>query len=69
MLPQTGKDSARLIAERLRMQFGLYLPTTVSIGIATLPEDAQTIEDLIQKADSALYQAKKTGRNKWCVAQ
>ncbi len=68
MLPQTGKSGAQIIAERLRVQAGLYLPTTVSIGIASLPEDAQSVEDLIQKADDALYQAKKTGKNKWCAA-
>lgn len=68
MLPQTDKSSAKIIAERLRVQIGLYLPTTVSIGIATLPDDAQAVDVLIQKADDALYQAKKTGKNKWCVA-
>ncbi|MCX5695380.1 MAG: diguanylate cyclase [Candidatus Omnitrophica bacterium] len=68
MLPQTAKAVAQIIAERLRVQTGLYLPTTVSIGIATLPEDAQSAEDLIQKADDALYQAKKSGKNKWCAA-
>jgi len=68
MLPQTGKGGAQIIAERLRVQVGLYLPTTVSIGIASLPEDAQNVEELVQKADDALYKAKKTGKNKWCVA-
>jgi two-component system, cell cycle response regulator len=68
MLPQTDKKGAQIIAERIRVQVGLYLPTTVSIGIATMPEDAQEIEQLIEKADSALYQAKKSGKNKWCVA-
>jgi diguanylate cyclase (GGDEF)-like protein len=50
------------------VQFGLYLTTTVSIGIASLPEDAQEVVTLIGKADGALYEAKKTGKNKWCVA-
>jgi diguanylate cyclase (GGDEF)-like protein len=68
MLPQTGKPGAKIIAERLRVQVGLYLPTTVSIGIASLPEDAQSIEELIHKADDALYQAKNSGKNKTCVA-
>jgi len=68
MLPQTGKSGAQIIAERLRVQCGLYLPTTVSIGIASLPEDAKTVEELIQKADDALYQAKRSGKNKWCSA-
>ena len=68
MLPLTGKKGAQIIAERLRMQTDLYLPTTVSIGVATLPDDARAIESLIEKADMALYQAKQTGKNKCCTA-
>jgi diguanylate cyclase (GGDEF)-like protein len=40
---------------------------TVSAGVAAFPEDAKTREDLIQKADAALYEAKKTGRDRVCV--
>lgn len=36
---------------------------TVSIGVATFPKDAHNKEELIQKADEALYQAKDKGRN------
>lgn len=68
ILPQTDKMAAKIVAERLRVQFGLYLPTTVSIGIASIPEDAHEISALMEKADSALYQAKKAGKNKWCAA-
>lgn len=68
ILPQTDKAGAQIIAERLRKQAELFLPTTVSVGIATLPQDAQSIEDLVQRADDALYQAKKSGKNKWCAA-
>jgi len=68
ILPQTNKMAAKIVAERLRVRVGLYLPTTVSIGIAGIPEDAQEISVLIEKADNALYQAKKTGKNKWCAA-
>ena len=68
ILPYTDKKGAQVIAERLRMQTGLYLPTTVSIGVSTAPEDADEITQLIEKADNALYQAKKSGKNKWCVA-
>ena len=67
ILSQTDKIAAKIVAERLRVQFGLYLPTTVSIGIASIPEDAQEVGALIEKADNALYQAKKAGKNKWCV--
>ena len=41
---------------------------TVSIGISIFPKNAQNIVELIHKADLALYQAKKEGRNRVCVA-
>jgi len=68
ILPHTDKKSAQIIAERLRVQTGLFLPATVSIGVATAPEDADDSVQLIEKADGALYQAKKSGKNKWCSA-
>ena len=37
---------------------------TVSIGLAELPSDAQTSEELIRRADQALYKAKKNGKNR-----
>jgi diguanylate cyclase (GGDEF)-like protein len=36
---------------------------TASIGIAGCPDDAQTEEDLIRNADSAMYDAKRSGGN------
>jgi diguanylate cyclase (GGDEF)-like protein len=39
---------------------------TVSVGVASCPDDAKICEDLIKAADDALYKAKKSGRN--CVA-
>jgi diguanylate cyclase (GGDEF)-like protein len=42
---------------------------TISIGVAHYPTDAQTRNELIQKADAALYVAKKTGRDKVVAAQ
>jgi diguanylate cyclase (GGDEF)-like protein len=67
-------EEARKIAERLRRavmdkQFsidGEDLKVTVSIGAATSPHDAETKEQIIEKADQALYYAKRTGRDR-CV--
>jgi diguanylate cyclase (GGDEF)-like protein len=38
---------------------------SASVGIAIYPEDGETLETLIKHADAAMYQAKKTGRNKY----
>ena len=68
LLPQASKEEAALVAERLRAQVNLYLGATVSIGIGSAPADAQEAQALIDKADAALYQAKQTGKNKFCLA-
>jgi len=51
------------IGERIRNTASLYMPATVSMGLATFPDDAGDPVDLIAKADAALYQSKKNGRN------
>ena len=69
--PETGKEEARLIAERVRRAVadttffltGQTARVTVSIGFATFPHDARTAADLIQHADAALYAAKHAGRD------
>lgn len=73
-LPETGEDSARIAIERLRKKiedsvFKAYdekLKLTISAGIAIYPKDASDIDDVIEKADEALYRAKKTGKNVVC---
>ena len=68
MLSQTDKGGAQLVAERLRVQANLYLPFTLSLGVATYPEDSQDINNLVEKADAALYKAKQGGKNRWVAA-
>jgi diguanylate cyclase (GGDEF) domain len=67
LLPQTGKDDAVAVAERVRLAvagrpvlFGGrdHGPVTVSAGVATFPEDAYSAEALVRRADKALYRAK-----------
>jgi diguanylate cyclase (GGDEF)-like protein len=70
----TGTDGAgaKIFAERLRKTImeetftadGRTLRVTASIGIAAVPADAKTKEELIERTDQALYQAKHQGRNR-----
>ncbi|MGQ8975369.1 diguanylate cyclase [Acinetobacter schindleri] len=73
LLSDTQLQDALVIAERIRnsiQQQYLYarpelvLKFTVSIGIAELESHTQDLDDLIKKADVALYAAKKSGRNR-----
>ncbi|MBE9542341.1 MAG: GGDEF domain-containing protein, partial [Proteobacteria bacterium] len=76
ILPETGPDGAFIVAERLRKDIdsiridyeGEKISTTMSFGIASFdPANDISKTDLIKKADHALYQAKKAGRNKCCM--
>ncbi len=70
--PETTKEQGIELAEKIRAgveayQFSVGRETTqvtVSIGVATFPQDAQTNLDLINKADQTLYAAKARGRNR-----
>lgn len=73
ILSEVDKETAKLVAERLRkaVETEVFageesLPQkklTVSVGVSTFPEDASTKDELIKKADDALYLAKLRGRN------
>ncbi|SFU52436.1 diguanylate cyclase domain-containing protein [Pseudoduganella namucuonensis] len=47
----------------------LTLHLSTSIGIALYPDHADSVNPLIQKADQALYDAKRSGKNRHCAAQ
>jgi diguanylate cyclase (GGDEF)-like protein len=73
LLPETGKENARVVAERIRAAIeshpfpgGETQPggkLTISLGLSSFPEDGRESGALIQGADSALYAAKRSGRN------
>lgn len=75
ILSETGKQGAALAAERMRQAietreikaYDETLKVTVSIGIACFPQDSIYAGELIDKADTALYRAKQSGRNKVCL--
>lgn len=71
-LPETDRDSALILADRLRkgvseLSISGLPPVTISLGVATFPDDGITIDDLLQKADAALYAAKEGGRDQVVV--
>jgi len=76
ILPDCSKDKAKQLANDLRKKIESEkivlrrqeTTVTVSIGVASFPKDAQLKEELIYKADHALYKAKDQGRNRVCVA-
>ena len=74
ILPDSDKVGAFLAADRLRevveeepFEGREQQPLgkiTLSLGISSYPEHGSTLEDLLDRADKALYSAKKTGRNR-----
>lgn len=70
ILPTTEIKEALDLAERLREEIGRKLGgTTISMGIAACPRDGTSRKKLIEKADQALYRAKKEGRNRVVIAE
>jgi diguanylate cyclase (GGDEF)-like protein len=73
VLPETGKDDAFRLAERLRQTVeerggvslsGHEASHTISIGVAAYPEDALNPTDLLQRTEEALTRSKRTGKNR-----
>lgn len=73
LAPGTWTADALILGERLRAQIeqshaGLdqtdQEPITISIGVAGYPEHAETIDELLARADKALYRSKNEGRNR-----
>jgi diguanylate cyclase (GGDEF)-like protein len=76
MLTQTDVEGAKFAAERIRQSlekraikvYDEAFNITISIGISIFPDNAAQAQDLIEKADKALYRAKQSGRNRVCLA-
>lgn len=76
ILPAASKENSRDVAERMRRKVeetsvadgDQVIRVTISIGITSYPEqDVEDEQDLVKRADEALYVAKESGRNKVIV--
>jgi diguanylate cyclase (GGDEF)-like protein len=71
MLPETDLSGAVLVAEKVRVDIsrvalphnGAVVRTSASIGIVTFPDDGRTSAELMRRADLAMYEAKRRGRD------
>lgn len=76
VLAGAASAEAALVAERLRESVaaleidvhGIVLKLSISIGVATLADTSHDFSALVRGADQAMYEAKRAGRNRVCVA-
>jgi two-component system, cell cycle response regulator len=76
VMPETDTAGAMVIAERIRERIGKLvfeteqgpLRVTMSLGVATFPEDGAKKAELVERADGCLYHAKRHGRNQSVAA-
>jgi two-component system, cell cycle response regulator len=76
VMPETDTPGAQVIAERIRERIGQLvteteqgpLKITMSLGVATFPEDGDQKAALVERADGCLYHAKRHGRNQVVAA-
>jgi two-component system cell cycle response regulator len=78
VLPETDEKGAELAAERVRDvvrgtpfcdRVHVPIDVTVSLGVAVYPPHGRTAPELLRRADEALYEAKRAGRDTWRAAQ
>jgi diguanylate cyclase (GGDEF)-like protein len=77
ILPNTTSEGAKYVGERFKHSVSAFpilvenqsINITMSMGVATFPEQAAEPKELISKADKAMYQAKAHGRNSIYVTE
>ena len=74
VLPETSLEGATALAQTIRERVEAHefvfqserIPMTISLGCAKLDANDRSAQDLIQRADEKLYEAKRLGRNRVC---
>lgn len=74
LLPETNLPQAHGLAERIRTEveqtpIAENLRVTLSLGVTMFMPQKEVLQDVIRRADSALYQAKSDGRNRTVLSQ
>jgi len=70
ILPETAQTGAHIVAERIRNRIEAHFrrrkgpAVTISAGVAAYPENAASSEELLQRADEAVYRSKSAGKNR-----
>jgi diguanylate cyclase (GGDEF)-like protein len=72
LLPDTPQANAEFVAERMRAQLAnstirfeeIELKITASFGVAAISDADENLEQMLSRADHAMYEAKHSGRNK-----
>lgn len=65
-IPSIARKIVDTIAKPLKLDDQTVIPTS-SMGIATYPDNGQSVDELIAHADAAMYKSKRTGRNYFCL--
>jgi diguanylate cyclase (GGDEF)-like protein len=80
LLPQTPQEHGEMVSERIRQTIeNLDVPSlsntknsphvTISVGMAAFPQHGREMKELMENADSSMYKAKESGRNRVCIYQ
>ncbi|WP_425313112.1 diguanylate cyclase domain-containing protein [Pseudomonas putida] len=77
LAPLHSREDAQRIAEKIIVSMRKPIPlaegksivTSLSVGIAYFPDDGRSPSDLLNAADAAMYQAKRTTRGQWQTAE
>jgi diguanylate cyclase (GGDEF)-like protein len=72
LLPETDPTGGWVLAEKIRNGVaeagldvdGARIPTSVSVGLVSCPQDADTLGELLERADEAMYRSKRGGRDR-----
>jgi diguanylate cyclase (GGDEF)-like protein len=72
LLPETDPTGGWVLAEKIRQGVaaspllidGAPVITSVSVGVVTCPDDGETIDELLERADAAMYRSKRAGRDR-----